>query len=282
MLGNVEAMKQAIDQGDAGGPFKVSHIQDLHTTLLRFTADRHIAGIIRDKQNWIGGNDYNPLGATFVPPPPKLVPALLDDFCRFVERNDLDPVAQAAIAHAQFENIHPFMDGNGRVGRALIHTILRRGGAVGRYIPPISMVLAAEQKSYTAGFGAYSSGDASSWCELFGTATDRAAQEAERLATEIEDLQEEWLTRLGNPRRDAAVRQLVSSLPEQPVIDVAAGRHLTGKSHVAVQNALNQLESAGIIKRLNERKWGRAWECEALLELVENFEASVTSPQSQS
>jgi len=272
-------MRRAIELGAAAGSFEVGDIEEIHRTLLRFTADRNIAGVIRDKQNWIGGNDYNPLRAAYVPPPPECVRALLEDFCRFVERGDLDPLAQAAIAHAQFENIHPFLDGNGRVGRALIYTILRRGGAVGRYIPPISLVLAAEQKSYIAGFGGIGAGDISSWCELFADATHRAAHEAERLATEIEKIQNEWLERLGNPRSDAAARQLVSALPEQPVIDVAAGQHLTGKSHVAVQNALKQLEEGGIIKRLNERKWGRAWECEALLELVEDFEANVTSPQ---
>jgi len=118
----------------------------------------------------------------------------------------------------------------------------------------------------------------SSWCERFAHATSRAASEAERLAQRIEDLQGTWLGRLGNPRRDAAVRELVSSLPAQPVIDVAAAQRLTGKSHVAVGSAIAQLEQAGILKRLNERKWGRVWECGELLALVEDFEKSVSTP----
>jgi DNA-binding transcriptional ArsR family regulator len=87
-----------------------------------------------------------------------------------------------------------------------------------------------------------------------------------------------WLRRLGNPRADAAVRQLVTALPEQPVIDVAAGQRLTGKSHVAVGNAIKQLEEAEILIPLNKRKWGRAWECDELLELVDEFERSLSVP----
>jgi Fic family protein len=278
VLGNVKAMRQAIELGASKDSISISDIQEIHRTLLRFGADRGIAGVIREEQNWIGGNDYNPIGAAFVPPPPGQVHPLLDDFCRFVARDDLAPIAQAAIAHAQFENIHPFADGNGRIGRALIYTVLRRRGETGAYVPPVSLVLAAEPKSYVAGFGAYSGGDVGAWCELFADATERAAQEAERMAFEIERRQESWLGRLGNPRRDAAVRQLVSALPEQPVIDVAVGRRLSGKSHVAVQNALNQLERAGILQRLNERKWGRVWECGELLQLVEDFEEAVALP----
>ena len=184
-------------------------------------------------------------------------------------------MAQAAIAHAQFENIHPFVDGNGRVGRALIHSILRRREETLNYVPPISLVLEAAPKSYVAGFGAYSRGDVSGWCATFAGATERAAREAESLASAIESLQEEWLARLGRPRSDAATRQLVSALPGRPVIDVAAGRQLTGKSHVAVQAALKQLEEAGILAPLSEKRWGRAWECRELFDLIEDFEHGV-------
>jgi len=277
VLGNVEAMERAIALGSSAEPLVVADIQDIHRTLLRFTDDRDIAGAIRTKQSWIGGNDYHPIGAPYVGPPPEQVPALLTDLCGFIARTDVAAVAQAAIAHAQFENIHPFTDGNGRTGRALIYTVLRRRGEVGNYIPPISLVLAGQPKNYIGGLGAYSQGNVSRWCELFAHATARAAGEAERLGERIEDLQASWLERLGRPRRDAAVRELVSALPAQPVLDVAAAQRLTGKSHVAVGNAIAQLERAGILRKLNERKWGRVWECGELLMLVEDFEKSVST-----
>jgi Fic family protein len=278
VLGNVEAMERAIELGAGAERLSVGDIRDIHRTLLRFTDDREIAGVIRTTQSWIGGNDYHPVGAPYVGPPHELVPELLDDLCRFMARTDVAAVAQAAIAHAQFENIHPFVDGNGRTGRALIYTVLRRRGEVSNYIPPVSLVLVGQPKSYVGGLGAFSEGKVGSWCERFGHATARAAREAERLAEAIEDVQAEWLERLGQPRRDAAVREIVSVLPAQPVIDVAVAQRLTGKSHVAVGKAIAQLEQAGVLERLNERKWGRVWECGELLTLVEDFEKTVSTP----
>jgi Fic family protein len=279
VLGNVEAMIRAIDLGSGTKPLEVGDIEEIHRTLLRFTADADIAGIIRTEQNWIGGNDYSPIGASYVPPPPEHVRPLLNDLCEFVNRDDLAPVAQAAIAHAQFETIHPFADGNGRAGRALIYTVLRRRGDISNYIPPISLILAAEPKAYVGGLTAYREGNISLWSARFASATARAAQEAERLAELIEERQADWFDVLGQPRKDAAVRQLVSVLPAQPVIDVAVAQKVTGKSHVAIGRALQQLEDAGILNRLSERKWGRVWECDQLLSLVDSFEKSVRTPR---
>lgn len=278
VLGNVEAMERAIDLGGGADPLTVDDIRDIHRTLLRFTEDRDIAGVLRTKQSWIGGNDYHPLGAVYVGPPHELVPELLADLCRFIARSDLAAIAQAAIAHAQFENIHPFADGNGRTGRALIYTILRRRGEITNYIPPISLVLGSQPKNYAGGLGAYSQWNIGLWCARLADATSRAAAEAERMAQRIETLQASWLERLGQPRRDSAARELISALPAQPVIDVAAAQQVTGKSHVAVGNALAQLQAAGILKALNERKWGRVWECGELLALVDDFERSVSTP----
>jgi Fic family protein len=278
VLGNVRAMERAIELGASAGTFTVTDITDIHRTLLRFTDDAAIAGVLRDKQNWIGGNDYNPIGATYVPPPHEHVEDLLADLCAFMARDDIAPIAQAAITHAQFENIHPFIDGNGRVGRALIYSVLARRGDIANYIPPISVVLAAEPKTYIGGLGAYSNGHVGRWCGRFAHATTRAARLAQQLSDAIETRQEQWLDRLGHPRSDSAARQLVSALPAQPVVDVPVGQKLTGKSHVAVGAALNQLEGVGIITPLNAKRWGRAWECGELLDLVGKFERAVSTP----
>lgn len=277
ILGNVEAMKLAVELGAARRAFTVSDLTEIHRSLLRFSVDQQIAGRIRDRQNWIGGNDFNPLGAAYVPPPPSEVPALVEDLCDFVQRDDLPPIVQAAIAHAQFETIHPFADGNGRVGRALIYVVLRRRGEIGDYIPPVSLILGAETRTYIQGLVKYREGGLSEWCETFAYATQRAADGAERLADAVEALEREWLERLGNPRSDSTVRQLARALPQQPVIDVATAQDLTGKSHVAVQKALLSLQAAGILSLLSERKWGRAWECRELFRLVEDFERDEVS-----
>jgi Fic family protein len=278
ILANVEAMEQAVALGAAARPLSVSDIRAIHRTLLRHTFDDRIAGVIREGQNWIGGSDYHPLDAAYVPPPHQYVEPLLEDLCAFVQRDDIAPVAQAAIAHAQFETIHPFGDGNGRVGRALIYTILRRRGEAARYIPPISLVLAAEPRTYVGGLVGYRAGQVTDWCTIFAAATRQAAVLAGELSAQIEALQQQWLEQLGRPRSDAAVRQLVAALPAQPVIDVVAGQRLTGKSHVAVGAALRQLETAGVLQPLNEKKWGRLWECGALLQLVGDFEREASAP----
>jgi Fic family protein len=282
VLGAVEAMKHAIALGAADRPFVIAELQAIHRTLLRFTGDAAIAGEIRTGQNWIGGNDYNPIGAIYVPPPHELVRPLLADLCTFVNRQDLAPVALAALAHAQFETVHPFADGNGRTGRALIYAVLRRRGEITSYLPPISLILAAEPKGYISALTAYRDGNIDAWVIQFAEATTRACAEAERLADAIAHRQAAWLEELGNPRRDAAVVQLIAVLPEQPVIDVAVAQRLTGKSHVAIGRALQQLEDANIITRLNERKWGRVWECDALLQLVDSFDAQVRTPSPSS
>jgi Fic family protein len=277
VLGNVRAMSEAISAGEETTTFTVAEIERIHYTLLRFTDDRGIAGTVRKTQNWIGGNDFNPVDSTFVPPPPELVPALLRDLCAFIRRKDLAPIAQAAIAHAQFENIHPFADGNGRTGRALIYAILRRRREIDRYIPPISLLLGRAKRDYVSGLGAYRDGAVDSWCSLFALATTDAARAARELSDAIEGRQASWIERLGNPRRDAAVREIVAILPAQPVIDVATGQLLTKKSHVAVGNALGRLEDAGVLRQLGERRWGRVWECDELLRLVESFERRISS-----
>jgi Fic family protein len=271
ILANVSSMEQAVALGTRVAPVGVSDIQDIHRTLLRFTFDE-IAGVIRDRQNWIGGSNYHPLDAAYVPPVAERVNPLLDDLCAFIAREDLAPVVQAAVAHAQFETIHPFADGNGRVGRTLIYTILRRRHESPRYIPPISLVLANEPKDYIGGLVDYRDGRISDWCTLFAAATRTAAVQAAEFARRIEALQQSWIERLGNPRAGSAVRQLIASLPAQPVIDVPAGERLTGKSHTTVGVALAELEAGGVLRRLNQRKWGRLWECDELLDLVSGFE----------
>src|SRR2546425_774920 len=96
------------------------HVLEVHRVLFAGTRDEQLGGLLREEQNWIGGAASNPRSAEFIPPPHELVPELIDDLCAFCNREDVPAVIQAAIAHSQFETIHPFHDGNGRVDRALI------------------------------------------------------------------------------------------------------------------------------------------------------------------
>jgi Fic family protein len=135
-------MAAAVKRINPGELITLDLLLDFHRRLLARTRLGAHAGAIREEQNWIGGSSYNPRSAAFVPPPPEYLSGLLEDLCQFCNSDDIPAVAQAAIAHAQFETIHSFVDGNGRTGRALIHLVLRRRGLATRVLPPVSLVLA--------------------------------------------------------------------------------------------------------------------------------------------
>ena len=124
ILANIDAMQLSIERAADLEETTPTDLLDIHRVLMERAPNAHIAGLFRTSQNWIGGNDYNPCGAAFVPPPPGEVEPLLDDLCAFVNDVALPPLVQAAIAHAQFETIHPFADGNGRTGRALVQVVI--------------------------------------------------------------------------------------------------------------------------------------------------------------
>ena len=136
VLGNVRAMERAVEIGTARERFRLDDLLDIHRALLEGTPEERYAGVVRTNQNWIGGRGLSPGDAAFVPPPEDRVRALLDDLVAFSNLDDLPAIAQAAIAHAQFETIHPFGDGNGRAGRCLIHVVLRRRGLTPLFVPP--------------------------------------------------------------------------------------------------------------------------------------------------
>lgn len=278
VLNNIAAMEAAVHIGSASQAFALSDILSIHKTLLNTRADEKIAGVIRQEQNWVGGRFNSPLEAEFIPPPEDHVPRLLDDLCAFINRTDLPGIVQAAIAHAQFETIHPFTDGNGRVGRCLIHVIFRRRGLATRYVPPVSIILAANARAYVDGLTEYRNGDTVEWCALFADATQRASEKAVELTLSLRTLREEWRQRAGNPRRDSAAAKLLPMLPAYPIIDVATVSTITGTSEQAARLAILSLEKAGILSQITVRRWGRAWAAKELFDLTNAFEWDISMP----
>ena len=147
VLANIDAMNLAMELADIERNVTVKTILRIHELMLAASDLKEHAGKLRTGQSWIGGSSYNPLGAAFVPPPPEEVPALLEDLAAFCNDTSLPAVAQAAIAHAQFETIHPFVDGNGRTGRAITHVMLRRSGLAPSWCPPVSLPSRSEPSS---------------------------------------------------------------------------------------------------------------------------------------
>jgi Fic family protein len=281
ILANIDAMQLSIERAADLEGVRPADLLDIHRVLLERAPNAQIAGTFRTSQNWIGGNDYNPCGAAFVPPPPGEVDRLLDDLCAFVNDVALPPLVQAAIAHAQFETIHPFADGNGRTGRALVQVVLRRRGLTPAFVPPISVVLAREKDRYLNGLTLFREDRLAEWIELFAAATAEAAMLAAHYTTRVGELQAKWRERLrehANPRADAAAWSLITVLPAHPIITVPVAVAATGRTKPAVANAIDQMEAAGILTRLTESARNRAWEADGLLDLIVGLEAGISSP----
>ncbi len=276
VLANMDAMQAAIDAASATRPFTIEDILAIHRRLMANAPNHRIAGIVRTGQNWIGGNDYNPCGADFVPPPPEYVGPLMADLTDAVNRDDLPPIVQAALVHAQFETIHPFDDGNGRTGRALVQVVLRRRRIAPDYVPPISVILAADRDAYIEGLGAFREGDPVRWVESFATTAARAATLAARYVDAVRELKAKWRRRLASgpgPRAGAAAWAVIDALPAHPVISTTGAVAATGRAKSAVHAAVRQLVAAGVLVPVSSSKRNRAWEAAGLLDLVAGLEA---------
>jgi Fic family protein len=275
VLGNIAGLERALALAVEQRVFTTADLLAVHRAMFEGTRDHRIAGLVREEQNWIGGAASSPLDAEFVPPPPEEVGALLDDLAAFVSRDDLPAVVQAAIAHVQFETIHPFFDGNGRVGRALIHVVLRRREVAGRMLPPVSLVLAARADDYVKGLTSFRYHDETDWYELFGGALTEAARASTTFADRVVELQEVWREQAGRPRRASAAAKLIERLPSHPVVNLQTAMALTGASDEAVRLALNRLEAGGVIRETTLGRRNRAFESVGLFALLDELERSV-------
>lgn len=288
VLGNIDAMSAAISEIGPGDPISADTLLAFHRRLLKNARQARYAGKLREKQNWIGGSEYNPCSAVFVPPPPELVPELMDDLCAFCNTESLPAVAQAAIAHAQFETTHPFADGNGRTGRALIQLVLRRRGLATRMLPPISLVLATWAKDYVDGLtatryhGPATGKDAQAglnlWLGRFAGACQRAARDATLFEERIQQIQGEWRTRLGGVRANSAAELLITSIAGAPVLTVGGAAALIGRSYPQTNAAIERLVSAGILTQITVGRRNRAFEAPEIINAFTYLERQLASP----
>jgi len=276
VLGNIDAMQLAVDEASHVDHFTVDHLVGIHDWLMTRAPNAHLAGRIRTDQNWIGGNDYNPCGADFVPPPPEMVTEGLTDLCDAIASDEFSPLVQAALIHVQFETIHPFEDGNGRTGRTLIHVVLRRRGVAKSYVPPISVVLANDRDRYIDGLTDFRHDRVEAWIEHFAVATAQAAALAASYLDEVTSLMGAWRDKLAEgaaPRADAAAWAVIDVLPAYPVITLPTATAATGRAKSSVNQAIEQLAECGVLDPLSTSKRNRSWEAVGLLDLLEELEA---------
>lgn len=264
IAGNVAAMRAALEV-PAG--CAVESVLEVHRALVE-PSGQGFAGELRDEQVWVGGTPYSPHGADYVAPRWERVPALLEDLCAFCSRDDLNPVAQAAIAHAQFENIHPFVDGNGRCGRALIHRQLALAGALRCGGLPISAGLLHRSGSYYGALDAYRAGDAEAIVVQLAQAIELALAVASGAVDDIEGLLASWRGLIGE-RRGSAIHRLPALLVRQPVVDAGYVASHLGVSDRMARNVLERACEYGFLRQLGSARRNRFFQCDALLAVLE-------------
>lgn len=288
IIGNIRAMDTAIAFGSTQQDLTLQNLLEMHRLIMEHSHRPDLGGSLRTSQNWIGGSNYNPLRAAFVPPPPENVPQLVDDLIEYLNDDYHSPLVQAGIAHAQFETIHPFADGNGRTGRALIHVALRRRSLTPFFVPPVSLVLATFTDDYIGGLTAYRhtspsdsparSEAAHTWLRTFAFATRRACLHARRYASEIAVLHQRWREQIGRTRRDSSAMLLLATLPGAPVLTVKTAASLIGRSTVNTNAAVNRLVEAGVLTQRNIGKQRyRIFEALDVIDLLTRLEQELTS-----
>lgn len=263
IAGNVAAMRKALDLSEN---ISTATLCAIHRALLE--GHDSFAGKLRNEQVWVGGTPYSPHGALFVPPQASRVPDCLDDLASFVRRDDVNPVVKAAIAHAQFETIHPFIDGNGRTGRTLLHIILKREGLLENSMLPVSAGLLNHVDAYMDSIRAYQAGDASPLVENVLEALEVALSVGEALAASIDALMDRWNRQI-TERANAAIHRLPSILAEQPVVSIDyLASHLSITPRAA-QNLAARACEYGFLRPIGNRHRGILYQANEVIDLLE-------------
>lgn len=246
VIRNVHAMKDAIELLGVGA-WTHEKILDIHHDLLPW----HRPGY-RTEQVWIGGT--NRLNADYAGPPHELVHPYMADLLDYANTSGDLPVVQAAIIHAQFETIHPFGDGNGRVGRALFHGVLKRAGMLDGGVIPLSTVLRNDVNGYVKALTSYRyDGDhrapaLDTYVERFLDYVSSAVVAAERFRLAAIDIHQSWKQSVSGFRSDSSIHRAVDLLVEYPVISARFLADNLGVSTVSAQKLVKQLDSVGIAR----------------------------------
>ncbi|GAA4481075.1 Fic family protein [Microbacterium panaciterrae] len=244
-------------------------IQEMHRILLS-GQPRHTPGEWRDETVWIGTRTDSPIGADFVAPTHDRVPALISDLSVFATRRDLAPLTAVSVAHAQFETIHPFSDGNGRTGRALAQAMLRHRGVTRNVAVPVSAGLLADVDGYHRALTEYRAGDVSPIVLAFANASMRAIANARLLIEEIDRIQELWAERL-TVRRSSNAWRLLDIVARRPVLDAATAARELGVQRPNAYPPLQALVDAGILAAKAEHRLGPFWRSTEILDAIDAF-----------
>ncbi len=250
-------------------PVSLRLIRELHDRLLDGVRGNYaMPGSFRTTQNWIGGRVLE--DAVFVPPPPSDLAGLLDAFEKYLhEPGGLPPLIKLALIHYQFEAIHPFVDGNGRVGRLLISLLLVHWGLLPSPLLYLSAYLEANRERYCELLQFVSEkGDWTAWIEFFLTGVAQQARDATGRVRQIEDLQTSWRDRLAQAGRSALLLKIPDLLVRSPYVTIPEVQAYLRISYPAAKNLVNQLEKEKILARAPSSSTTKVYEAIELTALV--------------
>ncbi|MXW42187.1 MAG: Fic family protein [Acidimicrobiia bacterium] len=289
VIANIDAVNEALTLLADRDNFSVDTIRQAHRVLMDASPTPHLGGKIRDDQNWVGGSDWHPLNPdTFVPPPAANCGPLLDDLAAYIRNDDHSPVLQAAIAHAQFETIHPFGDGNGRTGRAILYAALKhRLGLSDRAVmPPVSLALSRDRDKYLGALTTYQTytGPADGTeradgliplVESLATASHRACQSVRVYCEAVGQMQNHWRAVVGGRRGRSVISEAIDCLPSHPSLTPPALSKLTGYTEARCAAALRRLEEAHILKTRTVGPNSRVYDCDKVFDAYEIMASTV-------
>lgn len=271
MAAGAKAISNLIDEVGVAGTFNREVILAAHGILLaEDEVESRFAGKFREVQNWIGGSNYSPHLADYIPPPPELVDEYMDDLIVFLNRDDIPVVAQAAIGHAQFESIHPFTDGNGRIGRAIINAVFRRRGVSRRVVTPVASALVANQAAYFKTLVDYRAGAIDGLIMNLALAAQISGREALVSAMNIETMPSAWV-HMAKPRAGSAAERIINLLVMHPVLSAEQAEKLLGASPQSIYEGMDALERAGVVHELTNRQRNKVWGATAVLAELESL-----------
>lgn len=252
---NVEAMDGALRRDL---PLDTDSIITMQRDLLGETG-LHIG--LREERVWIGTSGSSPIGADFVPPHHTRLHDDLTDLWAFVAQPTELPLAHVAVAHAQFETIHPFVDGNGRVGRAIVHRYLRTAGLTAHVTVPVSAGLLADTAGYVEALTAYRCGDPQPIVLQFARASQDAAAVGSELVRDLTELWRSWQERI-EARRDSSAWRIAAGLIGHPAVTSELAAAKAGVSSVAARTAITTLVDAGVLKKASTGSRNQVWVAE--------------------
>lgn len=290
-VGSIAATRLASEIGDQHSPVSINDVLAVHAVLMEHADKAHIAGRLRDGWVRIGGVLGGHPPPVYIAPPAEEVQALMDDLLAYINTSDDPPLIVAAVSHAQFESIHPFADGNGRTGRALIAAILRQRGVTKRTTVPISSVLAVNKDAYIEALSAsrYEGRPDSQervagldqWVRLLTSASVSACGYAEQMVGRVEAVTADWAKKVAG-RKDAAQHKMLIVLPSMPVFTVQGIADFSGTNINTAYRAVRKLEATGIVSPVRGKLKGRGlYEAPAMLDLFQDDPGGGDNPRAE-